>query len=116
MMEIGPTSTQATSGRGKAWTIANLGASGGRDWREDKEESEVEGDLHIYRRLDITLSINQRVLIKHDENLYSDLTLNREKQTFRFEILKLLVCCREHFQTVITSSSELQIMCSIYPS
>jgi hypothetical protein len=31
-MEIGPTSTQvASSGRGKARAMANLGASGGRD-------------------------------------------------------------------------------------
>jgi hypothetical protein len=31
MMEIGPTSTQAASGRGKARIMANLGASSGRD-------------------------------------------------------------------------------------
>jgi hypothetical protein len=29
--KIGPTSTQVASGRGKAWTVANLGASGGED-------------------------------------------------------------------------------------
>jgi hypothetical protein len=31
MMEIGPTSTQVASGRGKVRTVANLGASGGED-------------------------------------------------------------------------------------
>jgi hypothetical protein len=48
-------------------------------------------DLRIYRRLDIAISMNQRVLIKHDENLYSDSTLIHEKWTFRFRILELLV-------------------------
>jgi hypothetical protein len=47
MMEIGPTSTQVASGRGKARTVANLGASGGEDgWEEEEEEFEIEGELH----------------------------------------------------------------------
>jgi hypothetical protein len=46
MTEIGPTSPQATSGWGKARTMANLGASGGRDGWEEEEEFEVEGELY----------------------------------------------------------------------
>jgi hypothetical protein len=46
MIEIGPTSTQAVFGRGKARTMANLGASGGRDEWEEEVEFEVEGELH----------------------------------------------------------------------
>jgi hypothetical protein len=45
-MEIGPTSTQVASGRGKARTMANLGASGGRDGWEEEKEFKVEGELH----------------------------------------------------------------------
>ena len=44
--EIGPTSTQAASGGGKARSVANSGASGGGDWREEGEEFKVEGELH----------------------------------------------------------------------
>jgi hypothetical protein len=46
MTEIGPNSTQAAFGQGKARTMANSGASGGRDGWEEEEEFEVEGDLH----------------------------------------------------------------------
>jgi hypothetical protein len=48
-------------------------------------------ELHIYKPLDIALSMNCRVLIKHDKNLYSDSTMIRENRTFRFQILKHLV-------------------------
>jgi hypothetical protein len=34
------------SGRKKARTVANSGASGDGDWREEKEEFEVEGEVH----------------------------------------------------------------------
>jgi hypothetical protein len=52
--------------------------------------------------------MNQSVLIKHDENLYSDSTVNHENRD-------LLFYYPEHLQTVITSSSKLQIMFYIYP-
>jgi hypothetical protein len=45
-MEIGPTSTHAASGRGKAMTVANLRASSGGDGWEEEEEFKVEGELH----------------------------------------------------------------------
>jgi hypothetical protein len=44
--EIGPTSTQAVSGRGKARTVANSGASDDGDGWEKEEKFEVEGNLH----------------------------------------------------------------------
>jgi hypothetical protein len=46
MTEIGPTSTQAASGQGKTRNVSNLGVSGGRDWWEEEEEFEVEGEVH----------------------------------------------------------------------
>jgi hypothetical protein len=52
--------------------------------------------------------MNRRILIKYDENLYSDSGLIRENRTLWF-------CSLEHFQNAITSSFELQIRCSIYP-
>jgi hypothetical protein len=45
-MEIGPTSTQAAPGRGKARIVANLGASGCGDGWEEEYEFEVEGEVH----------------------------------------------------------------------
>jgi hypothetical protein len=44
--EIGPTSTQAAYGQGKARTVANLGASRGGDGWEKEDEFKVEGKLH----------------------------------------------------------------------
>jgi hypothetical protein len=43
MMEIGPTSTQAVSGRAKVTTVANSRSSGSRDWWEEEEELNVGG-------------------------------------------------------------------------
>jgi hypothetical protein len=40
--------------------------------------------IYIYTRLDIALSMNQRILTKHGENLYSNLSLICENQTLRF--------------------------------
>jgi hypothetical protein len=39
---------------------------------------------YIYRQLDIALSMNQRILIKCGENLYSDSGMIRKNQTRRF--------------------------------
>jgi hypothetical protein len=44
--EIGPTSTQATFGRGKTRIMANLGASGGEDGWEEEDKFEIEAELH----------------------------------------------------------------------
>jgi hypothetical protein len=41
-------------------------------------------DLHIYRRLDISLFMNSRILTKYSKNLYSDLSLICENQTLWF--------------------------------
>jgi hypothetical protein len=104
-MEMWPTSTEATSRWGKARTVANSGIWGRRrvtltltlrkinDELIDLVEEffTIGRDLHIYRWLDIALSINMRVLIKHDENLYSYSTLIHEKWTLQFGILELPV-------------------------
>jgi hypothetical protein len=45
-------------------------------------------DLYIYRWLDIALSLNQRILTKYSENLYSDLSLIHENLTLRFSKLE----------------------------
>jgi hypothetical protein len=68
----------------------------------------ISHDLHIYRRLDIALFINHRILIKYGEILYLDLSLICENRTLRFYNI-------EDFQNVITSSYKLQTMCFIYP-
>jgi hypothetical protein len=56
-VEIGPTSTQATSGLGKARTVANSEDSGGEDYGEEEEELEIEGATLI-----LTLKIDKRLI------------------------------------------------------
>jgi hypothetical protein len=75
----------------------------------------IERDLHIYRRLDIALFMNRRILTKYDKNLYLDSGLICENRTLRFPKLEPPVLQLEHFQNAIASLSELQIMHSIYP-
>jgi hypothetical protein len=54
-------------------------------------------DLHIYRRLNIALSMNQRILIKYSENLDSDSSLICENQTLRLFKPEHLVLQTEAF-------------------
>jgi hypothetical protein len=53
------------------------------DWFGRRQVT-INRDLHIYRRLDVALFMNQRILIKYGENLYSDLGLIYENWTLRF--------------------------------
>jgi hypothetical protein len=41
-VKIGPTFTQATSGREKSRTVANSGAIGGKDCGEEEDKLEIE--------------------------------------------------------------------------
>jgi hypothetical protein len=56
-VDIGPTSTQATSERGKARIVANSRASGGEDCREEEEELVIEGATLI-----LTLKIDKSTI------------------------------------------------------
>jgi hypothetical protein len=77
------------------------------DWF-DRRQVTIDRDLHIYSWIDIAIFMNWRILTKYSENLYSDSSLICENRNLWFCILELL-------QNVITSLSELQIMCFIYP-